>query len=230
VDLERLRSEGKDFDLVLSSNTRQQIRRSMRHYERLLGSPSRLQPAQTVTEALKYLYQLADLHQNSWKTRGRPGVFGSRKFIRFHEKLIRTCFPLGGIQLLRLQVGTEVVGILYSFTHSGRVYFYQSGFRYEDDNRFKPGLVAHYMAVQHCLAGETLKEYRFLAGDSRYKRSLSSDCQRLRWTIVRRPTRRGRLLLLGRRMKRSVGWLLKRNGPSRTPQPITQVERGGSRK
>jgi CelD/BcsL family acetyltransferase involved in cellulose biosynthesis len=77
-------------------------------------------------------------------------------------------FPRGAIQVLR----AEGVGVLYNFVDRGRVYFYQSGFHYSPDNRLKPGLVMHYLAVEHCLSNPELAEYDFLAGDSQYKRSL----------------------------------------------------------
>jgi CelD/BcsL family acetyltransferase involved in cellulose biosynthesis len=56
---------------------------------------------------------------------------------------------------------------------SGRVYFYQSGLEYAEDNRLNPGLVSHYHAVQYCLA-QGYQEYDFLGGYLRYKRSLAT--------------------------------------------------------
>jgi CelD/BcsL family acetyltransferase involved in cellulose biosynthesis len=63
------------------------------------------------------------------------------------------------------------------------VYSYQSGFNYEEDNRLKPGLVSHRVAIEHCLAaGDAV--YDFLAGDDRYKRSLGTHGGRLFWLTL----------------------------------------------
>jgi CelD/BcsL family acetyltransferase involved in cellulose biosynthesis len=75
--------------------------------------------------------------------------------------------------LFRLSSGGEVIGILYNFTHGGRMLAYQSGFAYRaDEKRAKPGLTCHRRAIEAALdAG--LDCYDFLAGGDRYKRSLA---------------------------------------------------------
>ena len=69
--------------------------------------------------------------------------------------------------------------------HRGRVYAYQSGFRYSQDNRLKPGLVSHLEAIElnRRLGHEA---YDFLAGDARYKRSLSNKSNELLWLVLQR--------------------------------------------
>ena len=65
--------------------------------------------------------------------------------------------------------------------HHGTVAFYQSGFRYEADNRLKPGLVTHALVIQACL-DRGLDVYDFLASEvagSRYKQSLATDNAKL---------------------------------------------------
>ena len=171
----------------MSSNTRQQIRRSQRLYEESHG-PCAAQPAQTADEAVAMFRELAELHTAAWNDRGQQGAFHMPLFRAFHERLIRTAFPAGGAQLLRIQAGAETLGVLYYFIHRARVCFYQSGFRYSADNRLKPGLLAHYLAIRHYLNDAAANEYDFLAGDSQYKRSLAADQRTLYWTWLRRPT------------------------------------------
>jgi CelD/BcsL family acetyltransferase involved in cellulose biosynthesis len=132
--------------------------------------------------------RMAELHQGDSQKRGRPGAFASPRFAGFHRKLIEQTFDSGKTLLIEVHAGHEPIGALYSFVHRGRLYFYQSGFRYTADGSLKPGLVSHYLTIQHCLEKPELDEYDFLAGDSRYKRSLATNSRPLRWIVIRRLT------------------------------------------
>ena len=187
VDLYQLRKDAGEFDKVLSSNTRGQVRRSRRLYEQTLGLCS-IHSAMTCGEAMEILDRLSALHQITWRNRGRRGVFASPKFSGFHRRLIESAFDRHTVLLLELCAGTETVGAIYSFLFRGRIYFYQSGFRYTSDGRLKPGLLTHYSAICHYLEQPEMKEYDFLAGDSQYQRSLGTATRSLQWIIVRRPT------------------------------------------
>ena len=205
VNLERLRREGNPFSQQLSSNTRQQIRRSKKLYEQT--APCVLHAAATLDEALLYLADLGELHQKAWQDRNRPGVFSSPRFVAFHQELIRAAFPHGQVHLLRLEAGSQTIAVLYNFCYQGRVYFYQSGFLYSKDNRLKPGLLAHNLAIEHYLDQKGVSEYDFLAGDAQYKRSLSTDSRHLLWTTVWRSTAPAVLFRALRRTKRGFARL-----------------------
>jgi len=188
VDLSLLRKEGKTYESTLSSNTRQQIRRSARFYEELLG-PIAITLAAGCAEALQFFNELTDLHQKSWVAKGERGVFSSAKFVAFHRRLIERTFPRNGVHLLRVSAGLTTIGVLYSFFYCGRVYFYQSGFAYYDDTRSKPGMVTHFLGINYYLNFRPdVIEYDFLAGDSQYKRSLAKQRRLLEWVVVQRPT------------------------------------------
>ncbi len=183
VDLEDLRRNGGTYLSRLSSNTRHQIRRSMRLYE--AAAPLHLELAQTVEDALDMLGKLKALHQTYWTRRGHPGSFARGFFESFHHDLISKRFDAGEIQLLRISAGEKLIGCLYNFVKDGRVYAYQSGFDYDADPRLKPGLVGHCLAVRRNLA-QGARTYNFMAGDSRYKRSLGTDSHALYWLVVQR--------------------------------------------
>lgn len=184
VDLAALRRSGETYETYLSSNSRQQVRRALRYYE-----PASLTIASDLPTARQYFDELAALHQKSWPDRGKPGVFASPLFVDFHRRLIERTFPLGRVHLLRATAGDRAIGLLYCFCYQGRVYFYQSGFDYESDNRAKPGLVTHYLAINHYLQScPNVAEYDFLAGDSQYKRSLGKSERTLEWSVIQRPT------------------------------------------
>jgi CelD/BcsL family acetyltransferase involved in cellulose biosynthesis len=222
VDLAAIRAAGGNYDASLSSNTRQQIRRSLRLYEQAGGSCT-IHVARSAGEGLQILDRLAGLHQAAWHDRGRPGVFASARFTAFHRRLIAVLFERNAIFLAEVRSGDEVIAALYSPVARGKVYFYQSGFHYSEDARLKPGLVAHYLAIRHCLESTDLMEYDFLAGDSQYKRSLGTGSRALEWLVIRRRTP-GVLLYRGLRwMKQKYVESVKKSGVE------TQQERGDRR-
>jgi CelD/BcsL family acetyltransferase involved in cellulose biosynthesis len=198
VDLARVRQGSANYLAALSSNTRYQIRRSMREFER--RGPLRIESATSTAEALQSFAALGELHQRYWQSRGQPGAFANDFFVRFHRLLIERRFEHGNVQLLRVRAGDDDVGWLYNFVHRGRVYSYQSGFAYGNGAKLKPGLVSHVLAIQHNLElGHTA--YDLLAGDSQYKRSLSNDHSEMVWLCLQRPRLRFRLEALARALR-----------------------------
>jgi CelD/BcsL family acetyltransferase involved in cellulose biosynthesis len=191
VDLNSIRSSGKSYLDHLSSNTRQQVRRSFRWYEQSSGR-CEVQLARDRDEALRFYSDLKALHQAYWQSKGEPGAFANPFLDRFHESLIRDRFASGEVQLLHVTSGERTVGCLYNFDFAGRVMNYQSGFRYENDPKCKPGLVCHALAIEHNLAlGRGV--YDFLAGDDRYKQSLGTHTASFEWHVLQRPRLRFRV-------------------------------------
>ena len=203
VDLATLRTTGAAYETVLSKNTRDQMRRSLRLY-RERGEVT-LRVAASEGDALALFDELGALHGARWAAQGIPGgAFASRAWRAFHERLIARTFAEGETHLLRVAVGNEPIGLLYLFVARGVVSFYQSGFRYESDNRIKPGLVTHALAIQHYLE-QGLDTYDFLAAGvdgARYKGSLSTSVDRLAWAVARRPTMRNATVAALRKLKR----------------------------
>ncbi|MEO8153947.1 MAG: GNAT family N-acetyltransferase [Rhizobacter sp.] len=209
VDLEAVRQRGSNYLGMLSASTRSQIRRSLKAYGEL-GSVT-LTEAQDLDTALHYLDQLEVLHQRHWLARGKPGAFANPVFNEFHQRQITDGFAHGHVQLLRVQAGSHDIGYLYNFVHRGQVLFYQSGFDYALIAKHgRPGLVAHALGIQHnAQLGHTA--YDFLAGDTRYKHSLSSGVVPMAWVTVHRDTWSFRLEDRLRRIKRQ---LMSRTMPS----------------
>jgi CelD/BcsL family acetyltransferase involved in cellulose biosynthesis len=178
VDLAAIREAGGDHLRNLSANTRQQIRRSHRHYART--GELRLHHAQTEAEAQAMLARLIALHTASWQARGKPGAFAHPWVRRFHAELVRRAQPRGEVDLLELRAGAETVGLLYNFRRDGRVSAYQSGFAPADSPHAKPGMSCHAMAIARSL-GNGDAVYDFLGGADRYKRSLANRSTSLFW-------------------------------------------------
>lgn len=182
IDLAGLRSADKDYLAERSANTRQQIRRSDRIYQR--DAPIEVQRANSVQAAHAMLDEMATLHQAAWRARGQPGCFAELFFRRFHRQLIEAAIPRGEAALLRVACNRTVIGILYNFVHRGRMLAYQSGFAYRDDAAAaKPGLTCHHRAIRAATEQE-LDIYDFLAGEDRYKRSLASQTQQQVWAVA----------------------------------------------
>lgn len=182
IDFTRLRREPDAFLEGLGPNTRYQLRRSARRYA--ASGPLVIRRAETVADAQVVLNELAELHQASWVGRGRPGAFANPYFRRFHRELISRALPRGEVDLLRITAGSQLIGCLYNFCFDGGVLAYQSGFNYAAATAHqKPGMTSHHLAVDmYRAAGRT--RYDFLAGDERYKTSLSNATTSLHWLDI----------------------------------------------
>ena len=181
ADLRLVRKTGGKFLSSLSRNTRQQVRRAMRGYEK--QGALQLRAAETAHEAQAFLSELKILHQAYWTGRGASGAFADEYFEIFHRRLISEHFDDGSVELLRATAGATIVGYLYNFRRDRWFYSYQSGFNYQSDNKLKPELVSHCLAMQRYLDRDA-EAYDFLAGHGRYKRSLSNAEHQLVWVIV----------------------------------------------
>jgi CelD/BcsL family acetyltransferase involved in cellulose biosynthesis len=162
----------------------------MREYAKC--GPVKLKVAESLDEALEFLSRLRELHQNYWRARGWPGAFASRFANEFHASLIRTCFPLGEIQILEVSAGSKRFGYLYNFVRNGVVSNYQSGFLYGEHPKRKPGLLTHMLAIEHNLQ-RGMRVYDFLMGEQQYKRSLATDEERMIWLVLQRSRLRFRV-------------------------------------
>jgi CelD/BcsL family acetyltransferase involved in cellulose biosynthesis len=202
IDLAAVRVSRADYLNALSTNTRQQLRRSDRAY--VARGPLALRRADSVAEAHQFLDALASLHQARWSNRGHPGAFAAPFFRRFHRALIERGMPRGEIDLLRVTAGERVVGYLYNLRYRGHALAYQSGFDYLGaDKHQKPGLTCHHAAIRQYLA-DGIDRYDFLAGDDRYKRSLSTGTAMLHWLEIGAPWAPRRVLS---RLRRNSFWL-----------------------
>ena len=184
VDLELVRARGGDYLSLLSANTRTQINRSYRLYEKI--APVHLEVAHDTLSAMDIYQELVDLHKVAWENRGQEGAFSSDYMFQFHKQLIESRFEYDEIQLLRIKCENNTIGCLYNFVYKNNIFFYQSGVNYNLDKRLKPGLVAHVEAIRHNATADH-KTYDFLGGSSQYKMSLATHHNRLIWMRLQKP-------------------------------------------
>ena len=197
VDLACLEQTGGEVDPVLSANSRQQLRRAFRHFERF--GPLSLEEAATVGEALTWFDEMKTLHCASWERRRRSHSFTGRFFEPFHRLLIERTFDEGGIQLLKACAGDRAIGYLYNFRLGNRIYAYQSGFD-DADRRERPGVVTHALSIRHAFMSGA-QVYDFMAGRNRVKESFATRCEPMLWQVVQQPRLAFRLEDLARRLK-----------------------------
>lgn len=162
----------------LSPNQRAQLRQSRSFAER--RGPLVLKVASSPSQALDFFEKMAVLHTAYWQSRGKSGAFASAFSKAFHRQIITSQEGSGEVELLELSAGQEVLGYLYNFHYGERVYSYQSGFAYSDDNRHRPGLLAHALAIERA-RDRGLRVYDFLAGDAPYKARLGERLGDVVW-------------------------------------------------
>ncbi|PWC39189.1 GNAT family N-acetyltransferase [Azospirillum sp. TSO35-2] len=181
VDFALVRAGGGDFRGGLGRNTRAAVNRTERLYEARGGLDYRV--AGSVEEALEDFAALEVLHQAGWQARGQSGAFANPAFRPFHERLITTGLPRGAVRLCRISAGGRPIGYLYNFVHRNQVMNYQGGFAFEPDNRLKPGLLSHVLAIEDALArGED--GYDFMSTPAGHKPLLSNAEQPMNWLTL----------------------------------------------
>ena len=176
VDLAGLRENGvEDADgyiATLGKSTRSQIRRSMKLYRK--RGELELDVASSLEEARTFLAELSPHHEAKWNAVGQRGATQKEEYMRFHTRMIERAYAPdcpNRVEFLRARAGDHSFGWLYNFVDRGTVLFYLSGFAFEEDNKLKPGLVTHALAIEHHLQAG-MDVYDFMGGENRYKTNM----------------------------------------------------------
>ncbi len=201
VDLDALRAGGGDYLAGLSSNARQQIRRSLRLYE--ARGPVRLEAASSMDEAQSFFSAMQGLLPATWQARGLPGAFAEPFMERFQRRVIDQAFAGGHVEILRLAAGDDTLGYFYNFIHERWVGAYMSGIAYEADNKLKPGLTGYALMVErHMALGHSVVD--FLAGEDAYKTRLGQPGEAMVWLSLEKPLLRFAISAGLRTLKRAL--------------------------
>jgi CelD/BcsL family acetyltransferase involved in cellulose biosynthesis len=153
------------------SGLEQSTRRSLWNLRHRLGSASEVLLESVPVEGIEGAFEdLNRLHQLRWQ---RPAFTGRR--LRFHTTLAQRLAARGELALSRLQVGSQVVSVLYDIRKGARQYNIKMAFDPAFSSRVSLGLIHLGFAMETaCDAG--VKLYDLLAGPGRandYKRHLS---------------------------------------------------------
>ena len=184
VDLEKFEPGLDAYLACLSRNSRGQIRRSLRLYED--QAPVTLSEATTVEEALAFFESLKVLHTKRWQSKGESGSFANAVWVNFHKTLILKRFKFGEIQMIKIANSYGDIAFLFNYIWQRKVYVLQMGFNYPEDKRYKPGYMAHALAIAHN-RDKGMVVYDFMHGSARYKKSLGFSSMNLCWVVLQRP-------------------------------------------
>lgn len=181
TDLAQFDSDPARYIQKLSKNKREQVRRSIKFYRQFGTEEIRL--ASDQHEALQFFDNMGVFHQEYWKGKGCSGSFANDKWVRFHKDIIINYFH--HVQLVRISFGEHVLGYLYNLVDRDVAYSMQSGFNYSSNKHDRPGIIAHILITNYYIQNSMLR-YEYLAGESRYKQSLSTSYNTLKWYSVQR--------------------------------------------
>jgi CelD/BcsL family acetyltransferase involved in cellulose biosynthesis len=192
----------EDWLSTRSSATRARFRRTLRQVaERGLRFDPRL-PAQ------EGLALLAQLHQQHWNQRGKPGAFASQRFLQFHRQLLQDNSL--GAHVAGLFDGKRPLSLWYGFDVGGTRYYYQSGMDEAASDGLPPGEALHLLMIQDAIASG-LAAYDFMRGTDRsWKGRYVSDPDELHDWILPGHSVRGKVLMLWLRGQKQ--WQRRRAG------------------
>ena len=155
----------------VSRNSRGKINRATREAEASFGKLSIKKYEKA--EAEEFLNRLGQLHKKQWINTPLGSGFANKYFLEHHKTLCNDFFDC--VDLVEVRAGDTLLGLSYNLIHKNRVYFYCSGINESAKrDKLKPGYIMHILLMSYY--GELGYEfYDFMAGDSQYKRSLSSE-------------------------------------------------------
>jgi len=153
---------------VLSRNTRQKINQT----QRLLAKQGRVNfnIITSQKEKLKALNCVGAFHIEKWKNTSTPSGFENPTFLKCFEAQLQG----DNSEVSELTLNDKPIGYLINYLYKGRVYFYLSAFSNEFEGKIKLGLYLHSLTIEHYRSRD-FTQYDFLAGQSRYKESLSNS-------------------------------------------------------
>jgi len=194
VDLRQVWGCGGDYLSLLSANSRNQIRRSVKEE----GGAPRTEVAGDAATALRWLDEIVRLGSG----RRANNAWDNALFVDFARRITLAGLADGSVELLRIaNVEEEAIGYLLNFLWAGRAMNYQSAFAVPRTPKSKPGLMAHAAAVDRYQA-RGLDVYSLLAGKDQYKQSLSTGAEMLEWWTLERYDWRLEAEALARRVLR----------------------------
>jgi len=184
VNLTQIRESSQSYLSTLSSNTRYQIKRSIRLYEK--KGKLKIEKARSVEDAIEFFLEAAPWHKKRWKDSG----YHNNEFINFHKELINNGFSHKEIAIFKVTIDKYLIGIIYCFIYNEQVYFYLHALNYDKESpqnkKLKPGLVSHSLLIQYFL-GRKIKHYHFMGGEGQYKKSLGEAQDNLVSIVIQKP-------------------------------------------
>ena len=151
---------------VLSKNTRQKIKQS----ERILSAQGELSfhVFQEFSSKQQHFQNIARLHRLRWQNSVPPSGFVNPHFSKMMAQLITD----NRVHYCCLMLNKQPIGYLINFVHNSKVSFYLSALERFENGKVKLGMLLHLKAIEYYQ--QSMLEYDFLAGQARYKASMSN--------------------------------------------------------
>ena len=173
-----------NFIASRSANTRAQLRKALKQTQSELGTCA-IEVAATLEQAHEWLNELGRLHLKRWNPNGAVEGFNNPRFVGFHRQCLEDLWPTEQVKIARLVAGQKAIAYMHYFVTDGRAYFNMSGIDYDESKAHRPGLIAHWLAIEF-FQRDGLAIYDFLAGTNRYKESLCTHTASQVHLLVRR--------------------------------------------
>lgn len=162
-----------DYLTTRSKNTRRQFNQSLKHISK--QGDIKFSIIKNENDQIELIENAKHWHIEKWNKTPTPSGFSNEEFNLFHKKIITTSHPSAKTIMAKLTINDNLLGCLYCLTHEKKVYFYLSCFKPFTDNKMKLGLIMHILMIEWLISKNIhYSEYDFLAGDARYKSSLST--------------------------------------------------------
>ncbi|MEP2651747.1 MAG: GNAT family N-acetyltransferase [Paraglaciecola sp.] len=180
------KQSSEDYLKDLSKNTRSQINRSLKLLSQR-GSIE-LKQARTTHEKNLFLTEIAKIHIEKWESTPFGSGFNNPIFKKFHCNVLHADTEGKHCRLYSLNLDNKPNAYVYIIKNNEKWYFYLSAIKKSQDNKVKIGLVIHTLLINEAIT-HGAKCYSFLAGDARYKRSMSNTSESLQQLVCfYRPT------------------------------------------
>tara|TARA_Y100001949_G_scaffold113763_1_gene96698 strand:- start:784 stop:1872 length:1089 start_codon:yes stop_codon:yes gene_type:complete len=161
----------KDVLIGLSRNSRNKMNRAIRDAETTFGQLSVKKYGKSETE--EFLHRMGLLHKKQWMGSSLGSGFANKYFLEHHKTLCSDFFD--NVDLVEVRAGDVLLGLSYNLIHNKHVYFYCSGINNDAKHgKLKPGYIMHILLMSY-YGKIGFEFYDFMAGDSQYKRTLSSE-------------------------------------------------------
>ncbi|WP_133470529.1 GNAT family N-acetyltransferase [Paraglaciecola marina] len=163
--------DSDDYLKDLSKNTRSQINRSLK----LLSQQGsiELKQAMTRTEKNLFLKEISKIHIQKWGNTQFGSGFSNPIFTKFHSDNLHADIEGEHCRLYSLNLDNKPLAYVYIIKNTDKWYFYLSAIKNNRDNKVKIGLVIHTLLINEAI-NNGANCYSFLAGEARYKRSMSN--------------------------------------------------------
>jgi len=163
----------QDYLSKRSKNTRQQFNRSIKHLAK--QGEIKFSIIHEKNEQIELLANSKHWHIEKWHNSPTPSGFNNVEFNLFHNHILKSSHSSAKTLMAKLTLNKYLIGCIYCLTHEKKVYFYLSCLKPVADNKIKLGLIMHILMIEWLISNnEKYSEYDFLAGDARYKKSLST--------------------------------------------------------